>query len=323
MLFAFIASEGRLEAQDDAARALSREHTPVWIDLAGPSAEELGAVRERFGLEFSDVESVQHIESSARYFQTASGDLHLRAEFLRDDNEGPENTPVQFVITGGTLVSYHEADVPTLRLMRERAASNPGECKEAKDVLLEIYATDVEYCADLLEGVHRQLKGASKTVLTRVLNDKLAGAVLGRIARQEDLNGNVRHNVADNRRALSFLSRERLLSDEQAAIVQQIAHDLDSLDAYTAFLFDKINFLMDATVGFLTVEQNNVVKIFSVAAVAMLPPTLIASIYGMNFKHMPELDWTLGYPLALGLMALSVVLPFWWFKRKGWLGSRG
>jgi magnesium transporter len=113
--------------------------------------------------------------------------------------------------------------------------------------------------------------------------------------------------------------RSRMLNAEQFEVARQILRDIDSLDSHTVFLFDKINFLMDATVGFINLNQNRIIKIFSVAAVALLPPTLIASIYGMNFEHMPELRWQYGYPLSLVLMALSVATPFWYFKRKGWL----
>ena len=115
------------------------------------------------------------------------------------------------------------------------------------------------------------------------------------------------------------MMRSRLLNAEQFEEARQIMRDIDSLDSHTAFLFDKINFLLDATVGFININQNKIIKIFSVASVALLPPTLIASIYGMNFKAMPELDWTLGYPFALALMLVSVVTPFWYFRRKGWL----
>jgi magnesium transporter len=203
--------------------------------------------------------------------------------------------------------------------MRESAATNPGSFADPKDVLLEIYATDAEYCADVLEDVHRHLKGASRSVLTRELTDRIASAVMARLAQQEDLNGNVRQNISDTRRALSFLTRERVLTEEQVQIAHEIGHDLDSLDSHTHFMFDKINFLMAATVGFVNITQNKVVKTFSVAAVAMLPPTLIASIYGMNFEHMPEISWDFGYAFALSLMVLSVVIPFAWFRQRGWL----
>jgi magnesium transporter len=137
--------------------------------------------------------------------------------------------------------------------------------------------------------------------------------------REEDLNGRIRRNVMDTRRALSFMMRSRMLNAEQFEEARQILRDIDSLDSHTAFLFDKINFLMDATVGFININQNKIIKIFSVASVALLPPTLIASIYGMNFQHMPELTQEWGYPFALALMLFSVFIPFWYFRKKGWL----
>ena len=123
----------------------------------------------------------------------------------------------------------------------------------------------------------------------------------------------------DTRRAVSFLMRSRMLDAEQFEEARQIQRDLDSLDSHTTFLFDKINFLMDATVGFININKNKIIKLFSVASVALLPPTLIASIYGMNFKAMPELDWALGYPYALLLMVASALVPMWYFRRRGWL----
>ena len=143
--------------------------------------------------------------------------------------------------------------------------------------------------------------------------------MLANIAHAEHVNGRIRRNVMDTQRALSFLVRSKKLTADQVAEVAQIQHDIESLDGHTAFLFDKINFLMDATVGFININQNKIVRLFSVASVALLPPTLIASIYGMNFEYMPELGWKLGYPLALLLMLLSVAVPFWIFHRKGWL----
>ena len=159
----------------------------------------------------------------------------------------------------------------------------------------------------------------SKQVLSGDVTDAKAGEVLGAIARQEDMNGRIRRNVMDTRRAVSFMMRSRMLSSEQFEEARQIMRDIESLDNHTAFLFDKINFLMDATVGFININQNKIIKIFSVASVALLPPTLIASIYGMNFQLIPELQWKLGYPYALALMAASAVVPMWYFRKRGWL----
>ena len=151
------------------------------------------------------------------------------------------------------------------------------------------------------------------------VTDTLAGEVLGDIARQEDLNGRIRRNVMDTRRAVSFMMRSRMLSASQFEESRQILRDIESLDNHTAFLFEKINFLMDATVGFININQNKIIKIFSVASVALLPPTLVASLYGMNFRFMPELQWDLGYPFALFLMTASALVPMWYFRRRGWL----
>jgi magnesium transporter len=125
--------------------------------------------------------------------------------------------------------------------------------------------------------------------------------------------------MMDTRRALSFVMRSKMLNAEQFEEARQILRDIDSLDSHTAFVFEKINFLMDATVGFININQNKIIKIFSVASVALLPPTLIASIYGMNFKFMPEIDWSLGYPYALLLMLASALVPMWYFRKRGWL----
>jgi magnesium transporter len=186
-------------------------------------------------------------------------------------------------------------------------------------MLLDLYGAEAEYSADALEDIYAELEVVSKQVLSQNISDEDAARILADIAEEEDLNGRIRRNMLDTQRAVSFLIRRKLLSSTQLEDAQQILRDIESLNSHTAFLFDKINFLMDATVGFININQNKVIKIFSVASVAMLPPTLIASIYGMNFDVMPELDWVLGYPFALAMMAISVLLPYLYFKRQGWL----
>jgi magnesium transporter len=200
-----------------------------------------------------------------------------------------------------------------------RARSRPGSIGDFKDVLLDLYSTDVEYSADALEGIYQNLDEVSRSVLQKDFSDQDAAASLNAMAREEDLNGRIRRNMMDTRRAVSFMMRGRLLSPDQFDDARQILRDIESLDGHTAFLFDKINFLMDATVGFININQNKIIKIFSVASVAFLPPTLIASIYGMNFRILPELDWSFGYPFAIALMIASAVTPFWYFRRRGWL----
>src|SRR5690606_14834593 len=135
----------------------------------------------------------------------------------------------------------------------------------------------------------------------------------------EDSNGKIRMCLVDTQRDISFLLRQVKTDAGQTEVLRQINHDVETLMSHTTFLFDKINFLMDSTQGFISIEQNQIIKIFSIAAAVFLPPTLVASIYGMNFDHIPELDWLLGYPFALTLMLVSGIAPYFYFRRKGWL----
>ena len=290
-----------------------------WIDAVTPDGQEMAWLREVFGIDTEAVEQEADIESSARAYEE-NGAIYLRSDFLCDRQQACGVVPVKLVLTGERLISLHDEDVPILRLLRLRLRNRPVPEGGAVSLLADIYALDVEHSADALENIHAELKDISARALAeRSGSDEEAAEFITRLAIQEERNGTLRRNLLDTRRALSYLARERHLNKGQTRIVQQILRDIESLDGHTAFIFDKINFLMDAIVGFININQNKVVKIFSVAAVAMLPPTLIASIYGMNFEYMPELAQTWGYPMSLGLMVVSVVVPFWYFRRKGWL----
>jgi magnesium transporter len=278
-----------------------------------------GWISARFGLHLPDNIVDDDLEESARFYEEDNGELHIRSDFLIDDEDNPRNVRVAFVLHNRMLFSVHGEDLPVFRLLRLRARRIPALIEDAKDVLLKLYDADAEYSADSLESINDALEAVSNSVLKRTVSDQTASDALSAIAKEEDLNGRIRRNVMDTRRAVSFMMRNRMLNAEQFEEARQILRDIDSLDNHTTFLFDKINFLMNATVGFININQNRIIKIFSVASVALLPPTLIASIYGMNFKLMPEVDWEFGYPFALSLMAVSVIAPFWYFRRKGWL----
>ena len=324
MLNVFTLAAGRLIQHDIDTQDALADLQPVWVDLESPSRDEKAWVNQRFGLSIPDDAVDDDLEESARFYEEDNGELHIRSDFLIDSEDGPDGKPsrnvrVAFILREGVLFSVHDEDLPVFRLLRLRARRIPALIEDAKDVLLKLYDADAEYSADALEGIYDHLERVSARVLKEDVNDTIAGEALAAIAKEEDLNGRIRRNVMDTRRALSFMMRSRMLNAEQFEEARQILRDIDSLDSHTAFLFDKINFLMDATVGFININQNKIIKIFSVASVALLPPTLIASIYGMNFKHMPELDQTWGYPFALAIMAASVAAPFLYFRRKGWL----
>jgi magnesium transporter len=293
-------------------------HKPIWVDISEPSDEERAWVNTTFSITLPHPEHLRDIEASARFYEEDE-ELHVRSDFLRGKEVDARSVIVAFVLSRNVLFSVHDEDLPLFQLFRQRTHGHPELVEDSLDVLIDLYGSDVEFSADALEEVYVELGSIGSSVLNTPLSDTEAGEVLAKIAHSEYLNGRIRRNLMDTRRAISFLMRSKLLQPNQLEEAHQIMRDIDSLDGHTAFLFDKINFLMNTTVGFINVNQNKVVRLFSVAAVAMLPPTLIASIYGMNFKSMPELQWENGYAFALLLMAASVALPFWMFHRKGWL----
>jgi magnesium transporter len=328
MLNIFTLANGRLFQEEiDSLEELSK-FQPIWVDLESPTLEEKRWVKQYFGLSIPEDAMDEDIEESARFYEEDNGELHIRSDFLIADEEEPRAVRVAFILNQkndslrsmGVLFSIHDEDVPVFRLLRLRARRAPGLIEDAKDVLLKLFDADAEYSADTLEGIYDELEKVSKQVLAGKVSDELAGEVLGDIARQEDLNGRIRRNVMDTRRALSFMMRTRMLNSEQFEDARQILRDIESLDNHTAFLFDKINFLMDATVGFINISQNKIIKIFSVASVALLPPTLVASIYGMNLQF-PELSflgpWS--YPYVVVMMVASAAVPMWYCWKRGWL----
>jgi magnesium transporter len=328
MLNIFTLANGRLFQEEiDSLEELAR-FQPIWVDLESPSPEEKRWIRQYFGLSIPDDAMDEDIEESARFYEEENGELHIRSDFLIADEDEPRTVRTAFILnlvneslnSKGVLFSIHDEDVPVFRLLRMRARRSPGLITDAKDVLLKLFDVDAEYSADTLEGIYDEMEKVSKKVLAGNVTDEIAGEALAAIARHEDLSGRIRRNVMDTRRAVSFMMRSKILTSDQFEDARQILRDIDSLDSHTAFLFDKINFLMDATVGFININQNKVIKIFSVASVALLPPTLVASVYGMNLKF-PELlflgDWS--YPYTVALMVFSAALPMWYFGKRGWL----
>ncbi|MFN7857065.1 MAG: magnesium/cobalt transporter CorA [Acidovorax sp.] len=327
MLNIFTLVNGRLFQEEIESLEELTKFQPIWVDLEAPTLEEKRWIKQHYGLFIPEDAMDEDIEESARFYEEDNGELHIRSDFLIDDAENPRSVRVAFILnqhnadlkSRGVLFSIHDEDVPVFRLLRMRARRAPGLIEDAKEVLLKLFDADAEYSADTLEGIYDELELVSKQVLAGDVTDARAGEVLAAIARQEDLNGRIRRNVMDTRRAVSFMMRSKMLNAEQFEEARQILRDIESLDNHTAVLFAKINFLMDAPVGFINISQNKIIKLDSVASVALLPPTLIASVYGMNFQYMPELAQTWGYPYALGLMVASALGPMWYFRKRGWL----
>ncbi|MBI1733520.1 MAG: magnesium/cobalt transporter CorA [Gammaproteobacteria bacterium] len=290
--------------------------TAAWIDLVEPTESERQAIEALYPASLPDADEVEEIEASARYFTDAQG-IHVHSSFLYQTEGRHETTTVAFTLRPDQLLTLRETELADFRLYRMRARRRQVEAGSAVAILATIFDQKVENLADTLEDLHLESQIISHLVLEDV-SASMENAI-DQLAHLEDSSGKVRLCLLDTQRSISFLIRHIRNHPAEIEALREVLRDLDTLMAHTNFLFEKVNFLMDAAQGFINIEQNQIIKIFSIAAVVFLPPTLVASIYGMNFQFMPELDWPMGYPIAVGIMVLSGLAPYWYFKRKGWL----
>lgn len=320
MLHLFNIENGVLREKDasaDGAGSLEEKALQAkWLDLVEPEEHERDLVQSFFKDELP-TEDKEEIESSARYFSDEQG-LHVHSLFMLQSEGRSRTSTVAFVVQNDRLISFRDdIRMADFRLMRMRIRRGWVKVSQPMDILLSILDQKVENLADAIEDVHRDLEQVGYSVLEEE-NGELDQDI-ERLARLEDTNGKIRLCLMDTQRSISFIQRYVRADKAMRRTCAEIQHDLETLMSHTTFLFDKINFLMDAAQGFINIQQNQIIKIFSIAAVVFLPPTMIASIYGMNFQVMPELGLEFGYPMAIGLMVLSGIAPYWYFKRKGWL----
>ncbi|HET6598640.1 MAG TPA: CorA family divalent cation transporter, partial [Burkholderiaceae bacterium] len=229
MLNVFTLTHGRLFQEEIESLAALAHVKPVWVDLDAPTDEEKGWIAQHFGVTIPADAVDDDLEESARFYEEDNGELHIRSDFLIDDGESARNVRVAFILFNNVLFSVHGEELPVFRLLRLRARRIPALIDDAKDVLLKLYDADAEYSADALEGIYDSLEAVSAQVLKQQLDDQAAGEALNAIAREEDLNGRIRRNVMDTRRAVSFMMRSRMLSAEQFEEARQILRDIDSL----------------------------------------------------------------------------------------------
>jgi magnesium transporter len=320
---AFELVQGRLvqttiESVDDLG-----EIKPLWVDLVGTTKADRHKIGQHFGLDLPDPEDLTDIETSARFYVEEETEIHLHSDFLLDREGDSRNVPVAFILFREILFSVREEELPVFRLQRLRARTQTGYVSDGMDLLLDLYAADAEYSADSLEDVYAALGKVGKKVLSETMTDTEAAATLADIAEEEDLNGRIRRNVLDTRRALTFLIRRKLLSTTQLEDAQQIMRDIESLDGHTAFLFEKINFLMDATVGFININQNRVIYKLTVLSVIFMPLNIIAGIGGMSeFSMMTHgIPWPLSYTIfTIGMFIVAwltyIILKYYEKPRK-------
>jgi magnesium transporter len=305
---AFQLDEGRLREIPINIREGLVEAKPIWVDLVDPSFKERGWVADFFGIDLPDPNRLGDLESSARFYVEENGEIHLHSVFLLNRQDVARNVEVAFILHKEILFSVRMEELPVFRMQRLRARSQSNYVLDAWDMLLDLYAADVEYSAAALEDVYHGLEIVGKQVLSKQTSDDDAATMLTAIAHEEDLNGLIRRNVQDTRRAVSFMLHSRFLAKEQLDDAQQILRDIESLDGHTTFLFGKINFLMDATVGFININQNKVIKQLTVISVVFMPLNIIAGIGGMSeFSMMTAgVPWPIaygGFMIGLGIIA--------------------
>jgi magnesium transporter len=323
MLRAYHFEDGRLEAVELTGPELQLPARTVWLDLYQPAEAEEDAVERALGVDVPTREEMKEIEASSRLYREDDA-LFMTATLVTNaDTETPESSALTFILAGDRLVTVRYADPLPFRAYAAYALKHPRTCGDGYAIFVGLLEAIVDRIADVLEVAGADLDRLSREVFSRsgAQASRDFHKVLSRLGRAGDLASKVRESLVSLGRLLAFAVQGAQSSGRKAgsARLKTVGRDIASLSDYASFLNNKIGFLLDATLGMINIEQNAIIKIFSVAAVAFLPPTLIASIYGMNFAQMPELGWPLGYPLALALMVVSALLPYLYFKRRGWL----
>ncbi|UVK77316.1 MAG: Ni(2(+))/Co(2(+))/Mg(2(+)) transporter [Sodalis sp. Fle] len=288
----------------------------VWIDLIEPGDDERVRVHDELGQSLATRLELEDIEASARFFEDEDG-LHIHSFFFYADAEDHVgNATVAFTIRDGRLYTLRERELPAFRLYRMRTRSQTLIDGNAYELLLDLFETKIEQLADEIENIYSDLEALSLVIMD---GSREGDNALSTLAELEDVGWKVRLCLMDTQRALNFMVRKARLPSGQLDQAREILRDIESLLPHNESLFQKVNFLMQAAMGFINIEQNRIIKIFSVVSVVFLPPTLVASSYGMNFEFMPELKWSFGYPGAIILMILAGLAPYLYFKRKNWL----
>jgi magnesium transporter len=325
MLWVYVPRGASLERVPITSGAAVPENA-VWFDLVNPNVEEDKAVERQVGISIPTREEMQEIEVTSRLY-VENGARYMTATLMcQSDTMTPKTTPVTFILSDHRLITVRYDDPRPFMIVGNKLARLCPPAVTGEAVLIDLLDAVIDRAADILERIGSEVDQISHDIFEpeaeRADRTRSYNEILKAIGKKGDLASKVRESLVSIGRLLLFLANEAdsmRWAKEQRAQVRGMQRDVHSLSDHAAYLSNKIQFLLDAMLGVVTIEQNNVIKIFSVAAVALMPPTLIASIYGMNFKHMPELDWSLGYPIAIALMLFAAALPYLFFKWKKWL----
>ena len=316
MIRVYTIDNGRIEQfKNPAMQDITRYENILWLDLQSPTSQEREFVEKNFKIEFFTSQEVQEIESSSRFFETEET-IEINLGFVSTDVELSVQN-VTFILKSHILFTYRQGDVKTFAEAVRRLKTMTTETKDhGLDVFLTILETRIDGDADLIESINRRVNHVSKSLISQksLKEDLLLG-----IAQLQENVMMLHQAITEKQRVVSSLIRipefNRLGNERLTIIIRDIA----SLLQHSQFSSQRLEYLQNTFLGLVNIEQNQVIKIFTVVTVVFMPPTLIASIYGMNFVHMPEISWMAGYPFALGLMVVSSLIFLWYFRRKKWL----
>ncbi len=322
MLTIYQAREGGL-VKAEGENAISEA---VWIDLLHPSREEERLIERHLGLLVPTREEMAEIEVSSRLYHEFGAHFMTATVLHRSETAHPESTAITFILTEKTLVTVRYAEPRAFSMFLIRAEKGDAATSSALAILIGLLEAIIDREADIIERLQADtdrlahsifyMKGGTATRTRRF------DVILKQIGQAGEVTSKLRDSLLSLGRLLTYLGQvaaQRKNAEGSREQITMASRDVQSLADHLGYLNSRISFLLDASLGLVSIEQNQIIKLFSVVAVVLLPPTLVASIYGMNFRFMPELDWAFGYPLALLVMVLSAVLPFLYFRRKGWL----
>ncbi|MGE3150889.1 MAG: magnesium/cobalt transporter CorA [Pseudorhodoplanes sp.] len=325
MLLAYVprgASLERVTVQKDAPVP----KTAVWIDVINPEPEEDRLVEQLVGSSVPTREEMQEIEVSSRLY-IENGVRYMTATLMcQSDTPLPRTTAVTFILADHRLITVRYEEPRPFAIVSNKLTRQCSPAVTGESVMMDLLDAVIDRCADILERIGVEVDQVSRSIFatgnSSAKRSRVYQSVLKTIGSKGDLTSKVRESLVSIGRVLLFLANEseglRLPKDARAQI-KSMHRDVGSLSDHATYLTNNITFMLDAMVGVVTIEQNNIIKIFSVVAVVLMPPTLVASVFGMNFKFMPELEWQFGYPYALGVMLLAAILPYLYFKWRKWL----
>ena len=288
----------------------------IWLDVNQPDDEERQWLETLFVEDVPEEDEMDDIESSSR-FRVGPDGVHILSLFPQRLSNETRGVNMSFTMRKNLLISFREDDISIVRLLRYYIRHNKVEIRSALDILLKLQDLKVDQLSDLIEDAYSTLEETSD----QITDDTHVDETLEELVNQEELNSQILQALHDTRRALRFIRKtfESSIDDRQGRTLDEVLNDIESILPHTSFISNKINFQLEASMGYTNQKQNSIIKIFSVAAVVFMPPTWIASVYGMNFKFMPELSWNWGYPLSIGMMILSAAVTYLFFRKKGWL----